>query len=92
MIHFAAGYFGFGGVDEAEFADAEGVVFVADGWAEGAALDGARGVVVAGAGGGVKDGAGFVVGEVIEGVLVVGVGEELAGGGVAGEVSGEAGA
>ena len=43
-------------------------------------------VEIAGAGGGVEDGTGFVVGEVVEGLFVVGFGEELAGGGVSGEV------
>ena len=92
MIHFAASYFTFRGIDETEFADGQAVVFIAERWAEGAALDGACGVEVAGAGGGVEDGAGFVVGEVVEGGFVVLFGEEDASGWVAGEAAGEAGA
>ena len=68
------------------------IVLVADRRAEGTALDGAEGVEVAGAGRGVEDGAGLVVGEVGEGFFVVRLGEELAGSGVAGEVREEAGA
>ncbi len=65
-------------------------VLIAYGWAKGAALHGASSVEVAGAGGRIEDGAGLVVGEVIEGFFVVGLGEEPAGGGVAGEVWREA--
>jgi hypothetical protein len=65
LIHFATDYFFGRGVDEAELADGEMIVLVAHGWAEGAALDGARGVEIAGAGGGIEDGAGLVVGEVL---------------------------
>ncbi len=90
LRHLAAGDLFKGSVDEAEFADGEVVVFIAYGWAEGTALDGARGVEVAGAGGGVKDGAGFVVGEVFEELFVMRLGEEQPGDGVAGEVRGEA--
>ena len=92
LVHLAADDFTFRGVDEAEFADGETVVFVAEGWAEGTALDGASSVEVAGAGGGIEDGAGLVVGEFVEGGLVVLFGEEDAGDGVAWEVAGEAGA
>ena len=92
MIHLAAGDFAFRRVDEAELADGEAVVFVAERRAEGAALDGPRSVEVAGSGDGVEDRAGFVVGEVVEGGFVVFFGEEDAGGGVAGEVAREAGA
>jgi len=65
--------------------------FGAGGRAEGAAEDGAEQVEVAGAGGGIEDGAGLVVGEVFEGLggfLVFG---ENAGHRIAGEVGGEAG-
>ncbi len=92
LVELAAGGLFAGGVDEAEFADGEVAVGVADGRAEGAAGDGAGGVEVAGSGGGVEDGAGLVVGEVVEGVFVVRRGKELAGGGVAGEAGGEVGA
>ena len=56
---------------------------------EGAAGHGAGGVEVAGAGGGVEDGADGVVGEIFEGFFVVGFCEEEAGCGVAGEVFSE---
>ena len=62
-----AGFDLFGGcVDETELAGGEVVFFGAHGWAEGAAEDGAVLVEVAGAGGGVEDGAGFVVGELFK--------------------------
>ena len=48
-------------MDEAEFAGGEIVFCCAQGLAEGAAEDGAVSIEVAGAGGGVEDGAGFVV-------------------------------
>ena len=60
-IEFAGDDLFSGGVDEAEFAGGEVVLLSAHGWAEGAAEDGAVLVEVAGAGGGVEDGAGFVV-------------------------------
>jgi len=90
LVELAAEDFFGWGVDEAEFADGEVIFVVAHGWAEGAALHGARGVEVAGAGGGVEDGAGLVVGEVFEGCFVVGFGEELARSGVAGKTWREA--
>ena len=90
LVELAAEDFFGWGVDEAELADGESVVFVADGWAEGAALHGTGSVEVAGSGNGIEDGAGFIVGEVVEGSFVVRMGEERAGGGVAGEVAGEA--
>ena len=89
MIHLGVGDGLRWGVDEAEFADGEVIFVVADGWPEGAALDGAGGVEVAGAGCGVEDRAGLVVGKVFEVVFVVRLGEELPCGGVAGEVGGE---
>ncbi len=92
LIHLAAGDFFGWGVDEINLADGEVIVFVADGRAEGSALDGASGVEIASAGDGVEDGAGLVVGEVLEGLFVVGFGEERACGWVAGEVGCEAGA
>ena len=55
-----------GGVDETELAGGEVVLLGAHGWAEGAAEDGAVLVEVAGAGGGVENGAGFVVGELFK--------------------------
>jgi hypothetical protein len=78
-------------VGVAELAGGEVSFFGAGGWAEGAAEDGAVLVEVAGAGGGVEDGAGFVVGELFEedGLVVV-LGED-AGGDVAGEPGIEAG-
>jgi len=89
--HFAGGDFGFGGADEAEFAMGEGGLVVwagvdLDGGAEDAAGDGAGGVDIAQAGGGVKDGAGGVVGEVFKAGLVGVRLAEDAGLGVAGEV------
>ena len=86
LVELAAEDFFGWGVDEAELADGEVAVVVAHGWAKGAAGDGTGGVEIAGTGGGVEDGTGFVVGEVVEGLFVVGLGEELAGGGVSGEV------
>ncbi len=62
------------------------ILLVADRWTEGAALDGAEGVEIAGAGGGVEDGAGLVVGEVGEGVFMVEIGKEETCGWVAGKV------
>jgi len=53
-------------VDEAEFAGGEVVFFGSHGWAEGAAENGAVLVEVAGAGGGIEDGAGLVVGKLFE--------------------------
>ncbi len=82
-------------MDEAEVAGGEVdfaiVAWSAHGWAEGAAEDGAGFVEVAGAGGGIEDGAGLVVGELFEedGGFVVFV--EDAGGEVAGEPGVEAG-
>jgi hypothetical protein len=90
LVQLAAEDFFGRGVDEAEFADGEVVVVVAHGRAEGAAGNGACGVEIAGAGGGVEDGTGFVVSEVVEGLFVVGLGEELAGGGISGKVWREA--
>ena len=91
-VEFAGGDLFGGGVDVAEFAGGEVVRRLgAHGWAEGAAEDGAVFVEVAGAGGGVEDGAGFVVGELFEedgGFVVFG---EDAGGEVAGEPGVEAG-
>lgn len=81
-----------GGAVEAELADAEAVVIrgaCRKGWAEGAAGERAGGVKIAEAGGGVEDGAGLVVGEVVEGRGARGI--EEAGAWVAGEVRGEAG-
>ena len=52
-------------MDEAEFAGGEIVFCCAQGWAEGAAEDGAVSIEVAGAGGGVEDGAGFVVADCV---------------------------
>ena len=60
-VDFAGGDFFGGGMDEAELAGGQVVFGGAHGWAEGAAEDGAVGIEVAGAGGGVEDGAGFVV-------------------------------
>ena len=84
-----------GGVDEAELAGGEVdfavVAFAAHGWAEGAAEDGAMRVEIAGAGGEVEDGAGFVVGELFEedsGFVVL---AEDAGAEIAGEPGVEAG-
>ncbi len=90
-VEFAGGDLFGGGVDEAELAGGEVALFGAHGWAEGAAEDGAVLVEVAGAGGGVEDGAGLVVGELFEedGGFVVFV--EDAGGEVAGEPGVEAG-
>lgn len=67
--------------DEVELADSD-AVFGLDGRPEDAAGDGARGVEVAGSGGGVERGARLVVGEIF--VIWVGF-VELAGGGVSGE-------
>ena len=94
-VELAGGDLFGGGVDEAELAGGEVdfavVAFAAHGWAEGAAEDGAVFVEVAGAGGEVEDGAGFVVGELFEkdGGFVVFV--EDACGEVAGEPGVEAG-
>ena len=94
-VEFAGGDLFGGGVGVAEFAGGEvGFAVVsggAHGWAEGAAEDGAGCVEVAGAGGGVEDGAGLVVGELFEedgGFVVFG---EDAGGEIAGEPGVEAG-
>ena len=72
-------------MNETELAGGEVVFFGAHGGAEGAAEDGAVFVEVAGAGGGVEDRAGLVVGELFkeDGGFVVFV--EDAGGEVAGE-------
>jgi len=65
-VEFAGGDLFGACVDEAEFARGEIALFGSHGWAEGAAEDGAVLVEVAGAGGGVEDGAGFVVGELFK--------------------------
>ena len=83
-VEFEGGRLFGGGVGVAEFAGGEVSVFSACGWAEGAAEDGAVVVEVAGAGGGVKDRAGLVVGVFLEescGLLVFGedASDELAG-------------
>ena len=90
-VELAGGDLFGGGVDEAELAGGEVVLFGAHGWAEGAAEDGAVLVEVAGAVVEVEDGAGLVVGELFEedGGFVVFV--EDAGGEVAGEPGVEAG-
>ena len=78
-------------MDEAELASSEVIFFGAHGWPKGTAEDGAMFVEVAGAGGQVEHGAGFVVGELFEedGGFVVFV--EDAAGAVAGEPGVEAG-
>jgi hypothetical protein len=88
----ATGHYGLWRAYEAELADGEAAFFVRHRRAERAARNGSRGVEVAGAGDGVEDGAGFVVGEFVEGGFVVGFGEELSGERVAGEIAAEAGA
>ena len=94
-VEFAGGDLFGGGVDEAELAGGEVyfavVAFAAHGRAEGTAEDGAMLLEVAGAGGEVEDGAGFVIGKLFEedGGIVVFV--EDAGGEVAGEPWVEAG-
>ena len=89
-VKLAGGNLFGGGVDEAELASGEVVLFGAHGRPEGAAEDGAVLVEVAGAGGGIEDGAGLVVGELFEedGSFVVIV--EDAGGEIAGEPGVEA--
>jgi hypothetical protein len=90
-VEFACGDLFGGGGDEAELAGGEVPFLGAHGRAEGAAEDGAMLVEVAGAGGGVEDGAGLVVGELFEedgGFVVL---TEDAGGEVAGEPGVEAG-
>ncbi len=85
-VKLAAGDF-FGGCgDVAELAGGKVAFRCAHRRSEGAADDGAMLIEIAGAGGGVEDGAGFVVAEVGEewGVFVVGC--EDSGGEVAGEV------
>jgi hypothetical protein len=91
-VEFAGGDFGGSGVDVAELAGGQvGFAVVArdsHGWTEGAADDGAGFVEVAGAGGGVEDGAGLVVGELFKeggGLLVFG--EDAIGGGIVGVAS-----
>ena len=65
-VEFAGGDLFGGGVDEAELAGGEVVLFGAHWGAEGSAEDGAVLVEVAGAALEVEDGAGFVVGELFE--------------------------
>ena len=65
-VELAGGDLRGSGVGVAELAGGEVAVFRAGRWAEGAAEDGAGGVEVAGAGGGVEHGAGLVVGELFE--------------------------
>jgi hypothetical protein len=94
-VEFTGGDLRGGGVDEAELAGGEvGFAVVArcaHRWAEGAAEDRAVFVEIAGAGDGIEDGAGLVVGELFEedGGFVVLV--EDAGGEVAREPAIEAG-
>ena len=86
-VEFTGGYFFSSRVDVAELASGEVVFFGAHGWAEGAAEDGAGFVEVAGSGGWIEDGAGFVVGELFEeDVLFIVLGE-----GSCGDVSREPG-
>ena len=87
---FAGGDLFLGGAVEAEFADAESFSG-ADGRAEDAAGHGAGFVELAESGGGVKDGAGLVVGEAGEGGLRGFVFVENSGAGIAGKIFGEAG-
>ena len=89
-VDFGGGDFGGSGLGEAEFAVGQVAFFSARGWAEGAAEDRAMLVEVAGAGGWVEDGAGLVVGEVVEGFGCLVVFGEKAGCGISGEVWGEA--
>ena len=73
------------GVGEAELAVGEVAFFGAGGWTEGAAEDRPMLIQIAGAGGGIEDGAGLVVGEVLEGFGgLVAFGED-AGSGIARE-------
>jgi len=69
----------------AELAVSEVALPGAGGWAEGAAEDGAVLVEVARPAGGIEDGAGLVVGEVLEGFGGFVVFGEDAGGGIAGK-------
>src|ERR1700691_2713209 len=64
-MDFGSGDFFRRGSNEAEFADAE-AVFCAERWAKDAAGHRAGGVEVAESGGGIENGAGLVVGEVVE--------------------------
>src|SRR5690349_18774589 len=72
-VEFAGGDLFGGGVSEAELAGGEVSLSVVPGrvhgWAEGSAEDGACGVEVAGAGGGVEDGAGFCVSDAFLGFV-----------------------
>lgn len=96
-VEFAGGDLFGGGVDIAELAGGEISVCGTHGWPEGSADDGASGVEITGARGGVEDGAGFCVAEAFSGCGKDFVGEEWgvfvvfvedAGGWVAGEVWG----
>src|ERR1700734_3726426 len=83
-VEFAGGDLFGGGVDEAELAGGEVVLFGAHGWTEGAAENGGVLVELAGARGEIEDGAGLVVGELFEEdsgfvVLVEDAGAEIAG-------------
>ena len=85
-VEFGRGDLIGGGVDEAELTGGEIALLGARGRPEGAAEDGAMAVECAGARGRVEDGAGLVVGEVVEEVRGLGVLVEDAGDGVAREV------
>jgi hypothetical protein len=85
LVHLAAGDFVCGRIHEAKLADRKLVVSIADRRSEGSALHGAEGVDVAGAGVGIEDGAGLVVGEVGEGLFMLRLGEEQAGQRIAGK-------
>ena len=65
-VELAGGDLFGGGVDEAEFAGGEVVLFGTHGWAEGAAEDGPMLVEVAGAVFEIEDRTGLVVGELLE--------------------------
>ncbi len=80
-----------GGAVEAKLANCEAFIWGGKRWAEGAAEDGARGVKIAGLGGGIERGAGLVVGEGVEGFKRCRGGGEGPSGGIAGKGGGEAG-
>jgi hypothetical protein len=89
LIHLAAGDVLRRRVCEAELADGEVVVFIANGRPEGAALHGSRSVEIAGACRWVEHGTRLVVGELFEGLSVMRLGEEDAGVRVTREAGGQ---
>ena len=85
LVHLATNNFVGWCIHKAELADGEMIVLVANRRAKGSALYGAEHIEIAGSGVGIEHGAGLIVGEVREGLFMLRLREEQAGGCITGE-------